>query len=130
MLAFTRKPANDESTANTELLLDDADDDLAPLTTNTPAPGAADDSVAPRTDGSTRLIVAPRWTSNERAAYASLLDLVAAHEPRLGWRGLLFIVSGIRLAPSRSERVLREHIATLARSVDPAILDDEKEAAS
>lgn len=131
MLAFTRKPANDESPADTELLLADADDDLAPLTTNTPdTPDAVDPPIDPRDSGSMRLVVAPRWTALEREAYASLLELVAAPEPRFGWRHVLFVITGVCLAPSRSERVLRSCIATLASSVDPVILDDDKEAAS
>lgn len=130
MLAFTRKPTDDESPADTELMLADADDDLAPLTTNTPTPVTAEPAPEPRSSGPMRLVVAPRWTTLEREAYASLLELVAAREPRLGWRHVLFIVSGICLAPSRSERALRSRIATLASSVDPVILDDDKEAAS
>lgn len=130
MLAFTRKPSDDESPVPVELLLNDADDDLAPLASPAVITEERPLSVDLADIRDTRLVVAPAWTERERASYMALLQFASSQEPRFGWRHLLFVVSGICLMPSRSERVFREYVDVLVRSVDPAILDDEKEAAS
>lgn len=127
MLAYPRKPSDDESPVAVELLLADADDDLAPLT---PPARPKRELVEPRAMHGTQLVAAPRFTSEQRAAYVALAAFASSGEPQVGWRRWLVVVTGICLVPSRSERELRSRIALLVRSVDPALIDDEKEAAS
>ena len=128
MRVYVRTPNHDDSVEpNAELLLDDADDELVPFTPTGPA------SVAPVDPGDaerTRLIALPRWTTAERLAYRELARFASAGEPTLGWRHVLFVVSGICLRPLRAERALRVSVRSLLKGVDPLILDAEKEASS
>ncbi len=128
MRAYTRTPPpDDESPDVGELLLADADDDLVPIAATGRHQVVSVD--AADTD-SMRLVAAPRWTPAEQVAYRDLARFVHAAEPKLGWRYALFVVSGIRLRPSRAERALREAAGLLLGGVDPLILDPEKEASS
>ncbi len=129
MRAYTRNPNHDRDPVqpNAQLLLDDADDELVPLT---PAAIPASIDHEPDAVASTRLIALPRWTPVEQLAYRELARFVSASGPTIGWRFVVFVVSGICLRPSQSERVLRASVASLLECVDPLILDPEKEASS
>ena len=127
MRVYARTPNRDDEPVepNAELLLNDADDELVPLTP-TAAPHV--DAASPGEAEPTRLIALPRWTAAERLAYRELARFTSAGEPTLGWRYALFVVSGICLRPSRAERALRTSVRSLLDGVDPLILDPEKEA--
>jgi hypothetical protein len=129
MRVYARNPNHDGEPVepNVELLLDDADDELVPLTPIVaPTTDIADvELVAP-----TRLVASPRWTPAEQLAYRDLARFVSARAPTIGWRFVLFVVSGICLRPARAERALRESVKHLLDGVDPLILDPEKEASS
>ena len=127
MRVYARNPNHDGDPVdpNAELLLDDADDELVPLS---PIAIAAEVDAEPDVVASTRLIALPRWTPVEQLAYRELARFVSASGPTIGWRYVVFVVSGICLRPSQSERALRASVASLLECVDPLILDPEKEA--
>jgi hypothetical protein len=128
MRAYTQTPPPDDETPDFgELLLADADDDLVPFAATGEQHMVSVEAIDTDAMGP---VAMPRWTAAERIAYRDLARFVDAAEPRLGWRRVLFVVSGIQLSPARGERVLREAVGLLLESVDPLILDSEKEAAS
>jgi hypothetical protein len=95
-----------------EVIVEDEHDALVPLTATVQMPHATVDRP-----------VELRIAVDELAAF------VAAREPVLGWRRMLFVVSGMVLQPSRAERNLREAAALVLGSVEQSTLDPEKEAA-
>ena len=129
MRVYARNPNHDGESVDpiAELLLDDADDELVPLT---PINATRPDDAEPDAVASTRLIALPRWTPVEQLAYRELARFASASQPCIGWRCMLFVVSGICLPPSRPERALRASVTNLLECVDPLILDTKKEASS
>jgi hypothetical protein len=127
MSVYARTSIHDDEPVdpNAELMLADADDDLVPFASTSAASATPVDSdeLSP-----TRLIALPRWTVAEQLAYRELARFASASEPTLGWRCVLFVVTGICLRPSRAERALRVAVWSLLQGVDPLILDAEKEA--
>ena len=120
MLAFTRKPPpEDEAPGRAELLLDDAEDGLVPL-----APAPASEPAQPDA------VVAPLPSVADDAALAALRAFASSAEPQLGWRRVVFVGTGIGLAPSRAELALRAQITLLLECVGSSSLDPEKEASS
>lgn len=122
MLAFTRKPIPDDARA--ELLLDDADDALVPLSSPalTDAPAAA--------VGRGRVVALSAsldLTSLPAPALAELVAWLCCPEPSFGWRRALFVVSGINLGPCASERRLRLLLCDLYRAFHPSTRDHSKE---
>lgn len=126
MLAFTRKPPpEDDVSRPAELLLDDADDTLVPLQ---PSPATEPmelvGDVAPSDD------VTPRRSGEVALALDELRRFAESVDPSLGWRRVLFVVSGIRLRPSSTEHALRNQVSALLAVVDPPQTDPHKEASS
>jgi len=112
---------------NDELMLGDADDELVPFAPTSTAPAA---HVDPGEMQPPPLSDSTRWTSAEQLAYRELVRFTSASGPTLGWRYVLFVVTGICLRPSRSERALRVSVWSLLQGIDPLILDPKKEASS
>ncbi len=102
-----------------EVIVEDEDDAPVPLTSTAQVPVASAGSPVARLLGSSVEL---------RLAIDVLGRLVAAPSPALGWRRVLFVVSGICLPPSRAERELREAARCLLGSVESSTLDPEKEA--
>lgn len=119
MLAFTRKPPpEDDVSQPPELLLDDADDALVPLASNTP-PVPTAESTELVDDVASNHVVSRPWSGDTRNSYNELQRFVETDEPLLGWQRVLFAVSGIRLRPSRRERALRAHVSALLNGINP-----------
>ena len=106
-----------------ELLLDTDDDALVPFT-------AVAEPRAVSVEPTDTMPVGDALPSQMRAARTALARFAASSKPVFGWRYALFVVSGICVRPSRSERVLRESITQLLTSVEPSNLDADKEASS
>jgi hypothetical protein len=123
MLAFTRRPPPDEVPPDRVELLLDADDDLVPLAH--PAVAGAVTEPAPATARSNAPAAGVAgWAAVELRRFAD------AEEALLGWRHALFVVSGIRLRPSRTERTLRACVLLLLERLDSLTPDPAKEASS
>jgi hypothetical protein len=123
MLAFTRKPSPDEVPPDQVELLLDADDDLVPLA-HPPVADAVTGPAPERVDSIASAAGPAGWAVVELRRFAD------AEEALLGWRHALFVVSGIRLRPSRTERTLRVCALLLLERLDSLTPDPAKEASS
>lgn len=107
--------------ANAGLLLDDDDDTLVPIAAPV-APTPAQSPEPARLPAST--LIHPADASPEVLQRA--LAWVTSPTPTLGWRALVFYVTGLNLGPSRRERDLRLQFCALYRAAHSSQPDPER----
>ena len=130
MRAFTRKPTPEyeplPAITGSGLIVEDESDSLAPISATEQTRAA---SVEPEIEPSSVTVQSP-LSNDALGAYRSLLRFASADVPTLGWRHVVFVVTGVVLRPGRAERELRAQVVLLLDGVGSLVIDVTKEAAS